>query len=203
MRIALIGTSGSGKSHWSSKLEEEFGFKRFSCDELIEEKLKTVLDGTGIHALAAWMGEPYEEHYAETSKKYLEFEEEVLKDIVEILKSSSDEKIVVDTTGSFIYTSEKIRAELKKLSKTVYLEVPTEARDEVFELYFSDPKPIIWGNSFNMQEGEDKKKALARCYHDLMEFRTAEYEKHADITIPYSIHKSEKFTTSDLYDKIK
>lgn len=191
MRISLIGTSGSGKSYWSNKFEKELGYQRFSCDELIEKKLSALLKpyGTGIHALAAWMGEPFEERYAETSAKYLQFEEEVLREIVQELSKSKNDKIIVDTTGSFIYTPESLRKELKSLCTMAYLEVPTEARDEVFALYFSDPKPIIWGNSFNQKAEEGERDALARCYHDLMEFRTKEYEKHAEVTIPFETHK--------------
>lgn len=205
MRISLIGTSGSGKSYWSSKFEEELGYQRFSCDELIEKKLCKVLApyGTGIHALAAWMGEPFEERYKETSEKYLQFEEEVLNEIVEELKTSRNDKIIVDTTGSFIYTGKRLREKLKALSTIVYLEVPTEARDEVFALYFSDPKPIIWGNSFSMQTNEDPRLALARCYHDLMEFRTAEYEKHAEITIPFEKHKKDVGSAKEFLELIQ
>lgn len=205
MRISLIGTSGSGKSYWSGKFEKELGYQRFSCDELIEEKLRKLLApyGTGIHALAAWMGEPFEERYKETSAKYLQFEEEVLNEVVEELKNSKDDKIIVDTTGSFIYTNKSVREKLKTLCTMVYLEVPTEARDEVFALYFSDPKPIIWGDSFSKRIDEDERLALARCYHNLMEFRTVEYEAHADKILPFEKHKKEIRSAKEFLELVR
>ena len=41
MKISIVGMSGSGKTYWSKKLESE-GFKRFCCDDLIEEKLEKI-----------------------------------------------------------------------------------------------------------------------------------------------------------------
>jgi len=42
MTISLVGMSGTGKTYWSKQLESK-GFKRFCCDDLIGEKLGTVL----------------------------------------------------------------------------------------------------------------------------------------------------------------
>ena len=39
MKLSLIGMSNSGKSYWSKKLED-YGFKRFSSDDYIEEILE-------------------------------------------------------------------------------------------------------------------------------------------------------------------
>ena len=56
MHITLIGMSGIGKSHWSKKMEA-LGYRRYSCDELIAERLGERLEkkGKATHSLAKWM----------------------------------------------------------------------------------------------------------------------------------------------------
>ena len=38
IQLSLIGMSGAGKSHWSKRMES-LGFKMYSCDYLIAERL--------------------------------------------------------------------------------------------------------------------------------------------------------------------
>ena len=101
MRLSLMGMSGSGKSYWSQKLAEH-GFKRFCCDALIAQKLRsqlTAADGAPVE-MGKWMGFPYEPGYRIREAQYLAFEVEVVREILEYLRNTteSDEDIVVDTT---------------------------------------------------------------------------------------------------------
>lgn len=188
MKIALIGMSGSGKSYWSKKLEQ-MGFKRFCCDDLIEEKLAAELKSLGyrgIQDVAKWMGQPFEAQYPQTSQQYLNFEKEVMNEVLRIVEKASDkENIVIDTTGSVIYTGKEILHGLSSLAKIVYLDTPVSVKQEMYTLYLADPKPVIWGNTFMKSDEETNYQALATCYPKLLAYRTKEYEKIADIACNY------------------
>ena len=43
---------------------------------------------------------------------------------------------------------------LKKLTKIIYLETPKSSLEEMVKKYIDDPKPVIWGNTFEAKEGE-------------------------------------------------
>ena len=77
MQLTLIGMSGVGKSHWSKKMEA-LGYRRYSCDELIADRLGTELGkkGKATLNLAKWMGQPYSEGYQDAEALYLELEKE-------------------------------------------------------------------------------------------------------------------------------
>lgn len=204
MKISLIGMSGSGKTYWSKKLEEK-GFKRFCCDDLIEEKLGKELKHlgySGIAGVSRWMGQPYDKQYEQTSNQYLDFEKEVMNQVLSFVeKADENENIVIDTTGSVIYTGDEILKKLTKLTKVIYLETPASVKEEMYQLYLKDPKPVIWGESFNKQNNESDMDALARCYPELLAFRTKQYEKLSDITLDYHmLRKSD--TTLEKFIKL-
>ncbi|NLI81950.1 MAG: hypothetical protein GX443_09725 [Deltaproteobacteria bacterium] len=195
MRLSLIGMSGSGKSHWSLKLSQA-GFRRFCCDELIAARLSGDLrnhDGS-LRDLGEWMGFPFEPGYAERESKYLQCETEVIEEILTYLWSldrTRDEKVVVDTTGSVIYTGDALLAALKAQTTVVHLETPSHVRLDMLESYVRKPRPVLWRGFFKKQKGETEASALARCYVELLERREALYAKAAHLTIPFHEHKSE------------
>lgn len=200
MIISLIGMSNSGKTYWAKKLET-IGFLRLSCDDYIEKKLDKELKTmgySGIHDVSKWMGQPYEEKYLQTSKKYLDFEIESLCEIIRKLKSGSiGQNIVVDTTGSVIYTGDKIMEELARLSKILYLDTPPEIKKKMYEIYFRNPKPVIWGDSFKRTNGESDLEVLKICYPNLLEFRSNKYKKYANITLNYFLLRKRNLTAND------
>lgn len=117
MKLSLIGMSGSGKSYWSKKLQEQKGFKRFCSDDLIEKKLSSELKKfgySGLHDVAKWLGQPFNLQNEERSRKYLYFEKEAMREILKAIEHSNNynENIVVDTTGSVIYTEKWILEKL-------------------------------------------------------------------------------------------
>lgn len=184
MIISLIGMSGVGKTFWSKKLEKK-GFKRFGCDDIIEEKLGKELKRlgySGINDVAKWLGQPYDTQYETTSKKYLELENNAMSEIFLRVPTEKGDA-VIDTTGSVIYTNKPILKQLKKLTKVIYLVTPLELQKKMYILYLKDPKPVIWGNSFFKQTNESNLDALVRCYPRLLTFRAKEYEKLADVKI--------------------
>ena len=206
MRLSLIGMAGSGKSYWSMKLVEH-GFRCFCCDDLVAAKLAPELtrpDATTME-LGEWMGFPYEPHYKARESKYLAYEIEVLTEILEPLEScenNPDENIVVDTTGSVIYTGEKILRKFHRYTTVVYLATPPEVREGLLKAYISKPHPMLWRNVFSKGPNETEEEALARCYPGLVVARERLYEQYADVTIDYYRRSEEGFGASDLLNVV-
>lgn len=207
MRLTIIGMSNAGKTYWSMKLVST-GFRRFGVDEMIKEKLEEELKDTGfsgIEDVAKWMGQPYDERYPDTSKKYLDAETEAVKEILQQLEnnSSSKENVVIDTTGSIIYTGDQIMKELAELTTVVHLHTPKSVQQKMYEAYLTNPKPVIWGSSFNVLNGESHHEALRRCYPKLLDFRTKRYPKYAHVTLDYFLLRQPDFTVWNFLQLIK
>ena len=206
MRLSLIGMAGSGKSYWSTKLAE-YGFRCFCCDDLIAAKLASELtrpDGTTME-LGEWMGFPYEPLYKERESKYLAYEIEVLTGILDYIGScenSPKENIVVDTTGSVIYTGEKILQKLRRYTTVVYLWIPPDIQERLLKAYVSKPHPMLWRNMFSKGPNETNGEALARCYPQLVLARERLYKQYADMKIDYYRRSEEGFGVSDFLDGV-
>jgi len=201
MRISLIGMAGSGKSYWSIKLAQH-GFRRFCCDDLIAAKLAPDFlrpDGTTME-MGKWMGFPYERHYKKHESTYLTYEVEVLIEIFEYLESHKNtrgENIVVDTTGSVIYTGEEILQKLCRYTTVIYLLAPSELQEQLLNAYISKPHPMLWRDSFSKKAGETNQEALARCYPQLLSARERLYARYADIEIDYYRRNEKSFSVTD------
>lgn len=205
MILTLIGMSGTGKSHWSKKLAKE-GFIRFCCDDLIEELLGTDLKKLGFAGIAdvsKWMGQPYNKQYPKTSKAYLKREMQVMNRLLKEVKKNNKKNIVIDTTGSVIYTESEILKPLEKLTKVIYLETPQSVQDEMFRLYIKDPKPVIWGDVFNKKRGESDIDALARCYPKLLQTRSNKYKKLAHKKLDYHTLRAPLYSVADFLAAVK
>ena len=206
MRLSFIGMSGTGKSHWSSQLVEQ-GYQRFCCDDLIEQRLEpdlTTADGVTV-PMGQWMGFPYEAHYPQREAKYLQLEVEILNEILAYLETNPEScagNIVIDTTGSVIYTGSDLLERLQQLTTLVYLDTPLAVQERMRSAYCADPAPVVWGDKFNQQPGESHEAALARCYPELLASRTREYKKWADITLDYHQLRQPTFTVADFLDEI-
>ena len=207
MRLSLIGMSGSGKSHWSIRLAER-GFRRFCCDEMIARNLSAELareDGT-VMDLGEWMGFPYEPNYKEREARYLAHEIRVLEEILGYVANSagdSGESIVVDTTGSVIYTGETVLKKLCLHTTVVLFSTPPEVQERMLHVYKARQRPILWRELFNQEPGEANEKALARCYPELLSSRERLYEKWADVTIDYYTRNEDSFGVVDFLKKIE
>lgn len=193
MHITLIGMSNIGKSHWSQQLASAHGFERIDCDDLVEKELGpqlTKLGFKGLRDVARWMGQPYDERYAETSKTYIACEQAVMQKVLEKLRTApTGKRFVIDTTGSVIHTGQAIIEELKSLTQVIYLEASPEHVEYLFQQYIAEPKPVIWADNYQPQNNETSEAALKRCYPALLESRARLYEKMAHIKIPYDRHK--------------
>ena len=207
MRLSLIGMSGSGKSHWSMRLAE-IGFHRFCCDEMIARNLSAELtraDGT-VMDLGEWMGFPYEYNYKEREARYLTYEIKVLDEIIGYVADSArdpGENIIVDTTGSVIYTGERVLKKLCLHTTVVHFSTPFEVQEGMLDVYKAQPRPILWRDLFSKEPDEAIEKALARCYPELLSSRERLYEKYADVTIDYYTRNQDSFGVNDFLREIE
>ena len=206
MHVSLIGMSGSGKSHWSMKLEE-VGFRRFCCDDMITARLGHELKSSDgcVMDLAEWMGFPYEPDYRRNEAKYLSCEIEVMREIMSYIErneNASSENIVVDTTGSAIYTGKAILSQLRKLTTILYLNSPPAVHAKMLKKYISNPRPVLWRQFFNPLPGETHKASLARCYPLLLSDRVKQYQRLADVTLDCYWPDEDNFSLNDLLKTI-
>jgi shikimate kinase len=178
IKLSLIGMSGAGKSHWAQKLAAA-GFRVISIDDRIEKKLAPELAAgryRGIGGVAAWMGWPDDPAYRAREKKYLEYEVISMGEVLDEIQASGGEGIILDTTGSVVYTGEEICRRMQNLTTVVYLAATPAEEELLIARYLSDPKPVLWGDQFVQRSGESTHDAIARCYPQLIAHRKKLYE---------------------------
>jgi shikimate kinase len=185
LRLALVGMSGAGKTFWTRRIAEA-GVPAISCDDAIEEKLAPRLAAggfAGINGVAAWMGWPDSPSYAEREAEYLKEEIATLDEILSGLEKDSQKSLVLDTTGSVIYTGNHMLLRLRKLLQVVYLAASDGEQQLLIERYLSDPKPVLWRGAFVARTGETPEETVARCYPNLLAARRQSYAALAHSTV--------------------
>ena len=185
LRIALIGMSGAGKTFWTKKLAES-GVPAISCDDRIEQKLAPRLAAggyVGINGVAAWMGWPDSSTYAEREAEYLAEETHTLDEALVQLEKQPEKALVLDTTGSVIYTGNHLLMRMRQQITIVYLAASAEELQVLIERYLNDPKPVLWRGAFQPKSGETPRQTVARCYPALIEARRRSYEALAHCTL--------------------
>jgi shikimate kinase len=186
LRIALIGMSGAGKTFWTKKLAE-VGYPAVCCDDRIEQRLAPRLAAgghAGINGVAAWMGWPDSPAYAEREADYLAEEIHTLDEVLTELEKHPERSLVLDTTGSVIYTGNNLLMRLRRQMTIVYLAASAEEQQLLIERYLNDPKPVLWRGAFQPKPGETPRQTVARCYPALIEARRRSYEALAHCTLP-------------------
>jgi len=200
LRLALFGMSGAGKSFWTKRMAEA-GSPAVSCDDRIEERLKPRLAAggfAGINGVAAWMGWPDSPAYPEREAQYLEEEIATLDEILSELERHPGKSLVLDTTGSVIYTGSHLLRRLRKLMTVVYLASSQEEQQLLIDRYLGDPKPVLWRGAFQPRPGESPRDTVARCYPHLIQARRQSYAALAHATLSVSAlralpHQAEAF----------
>lgn len=185
LRLALIGMSGAGKTFWSRQLATA-GHRAISCDDKIEERLASRLAAggySGINGVAAWMGWPDSPTYAERESQYLSDEIAVLEEALDDLARSPEKSLVLDTTGSVIYTGNHLLLRLRKLMTIVHLAAAPREQELLIERYLNDPKPVLWRGAFQAKLGETPRETVTRCYPNLIAARRQSYAVLAHCTI--------------------
>jgi shikimate kinase len=186
LRIALIGMSGTGKSYWTQRVAAA-GYPAVCCDDRIEERLAPILKAggyTGINGVAAWMGWPDSPAYAERESQYLSEEIASLGEILNDLEKHSEQSLVLDTTGSVIYSGNHLLHRLRKMTTIVYLTTSPEEEQLLIRRYLEDPKPVLWRGAFQPRHGETPKETVARCYPALISARRQSYLALSHCTLP-------------------
>jgi shikimate kinase len=206
MQLSLIAMSGSGKSYWAGQLAG-IGFKCFSCDQMIASRLSDELvraDGSRM-PMGEWMGLPYRQGYLERESKYLAHEKQVLEEIFETIEnnySDPQSNIVIDTTGSIIYTGEEILNKLRKYTTVVHMETPPRIQNQMYRAYLARPRPVLWQGKFSKKPYEKNKQALARCYAELLAYREQLYRHYAHTTIDYDRYRKKGVNVIDFLKEI-
>jgi shikimate kinase len=186
LRVALVGMSGAGKTFWTKRLAAS-GRPAISCDDGIEERLKSRLAAggySGINGVAAWMGWPDSATYAQREAEYLAEEIGVLDDVLTQLERDRRREMVLDTTGSVIYTGNNVLMRLRRQMTVVHLAASAQEQQLLIERYLTDPKPVLWRGAFQPRQGEAPRETVARCYPLLIAARRQSYEALAHCTVP-------------------
>ncbi len=181
LALTFIGMSGIGKTYHAKQLRD-LGFKYISCDDIIATRLKSPTRLETVTDVGRWMDQPYSEGYRERERAYLDLEEEVTREALEGL----DQNTAVDTTGSIVYLPEYLGASVKENLLVVYFKAEPDVYERMLALYQADPKPVVWGDAFEMEKGESSLSALTRSFPKLLDYRARRYEEIADATLPAS-----------------
>jgi shikimate kinase len=112
------------------------------------------------------------------------------------------ENVVVDTTGSVIYTGDALLNELCQQTTVVHMATPPEVQERMLELYLANMRPVLWQGMFEQRLGETDEAALARCYPALLSSRERLYERLADVTVGYEERNRTGFEVDDLLEII-
>jgi shikimate kinase len=186
LRIALVGMSGAGKTFWTKRLAAS-GRSSISCDDRIEERLRSRLavgGHVGINGVAAWMGWPDSATYLQREADYLAEEIGVLDEVLTQIERDRTRELILDTTGSVIYTGNNVLMRLRRQMTVVYLAASAEEQQLLIERYLRDPKPVLWRGAFQPRKGETPSETVGRCYPALMAARRQSYEALAHCTVP-------------------
>jgi hypothetical protein len=186
LRIALIGMSGAGKSFWTRQLAQA-GHASICCDDRIEQRLRPRLEGggyTGINGVASWMGWPDSARYAQREAEYLAEEIAVLDQILSDLERDRSREVILDTTGSVIYTGNNLLLRLRRQTTVVYLAAAPDEQQLLIDRYLNDPKPVLWRGAFQPKMGETARETVGRCYPNLIAARRQSYEALAHCRVP-------------------
>jgi shikimate kinase len=206
MRLSFIGMSGSGKSYWSAKLAQK-DYRHFCCDAMIAIKLAPGLirPDESRMTMGEWMGFPYQPQYAEREARYLTHEMAVLEEILMCIErelGGCEWDVIVDTTGSVIYTGQELLKKLRRYTTVVHMATPPEVQERMLELYLANMRPVLWQGMFEQRPGETNEAALARCYPKLLASRERLYEQLADVTVGYDERNREGFGVDELLQVI-
>ena len=186
LRIALIGMSGTGKTFWTRRLALA-GHPSVCCDDRIEQRLRPHLQGggySGINGVASWMGWPDSPTYAQREAEYLAEEIATLDEVLTDLERNPSHELILDTTGSVIYTGNNLLLRLRRQMTVVYIAATPEQQQLLIQRYLSDPKPVLWRGAFQPKKNETPGETVARCYPTLIAARRQSYEALAHCSIP-------------------
>jgi len=204
LRLALIGMSGTGKTFWSKRLAEA-GRPAFCCDDRIEQRLRTRLGGgfAGTTGVASWMGWPDSPTYAQREAEYLAEEIATLDEVLTDLARNPSRELILDTTGSVIYTGNHLLLRLRRHMTIVYLAASAAEQQLLIQRYLTDPKPVLWRGAFQPKKGETPRETVARCYPTLIVARRQSYEALAHCSVPVAELRDTTLDAAAFLEKVR
>jgi shikimate kinase len=176
-RLAFVGMSNGGKSYRSKVLKRDLDFYWYEVDAHIQ----AALGHEDMDDISSWLDFPTSPTHAERAAQYLAAEERCTH-LSEL--DTEGKNLVFDTTGSVIYLSDVAKEWLHDQCLIVHIDVGEGQIPELTRRYFEEPKPVLWGDSFNQQDGEEDRAALERCYPELLRDRLVKYRDLAHVSIP-------------------
>ena len=118
-------------------------------------------------------------------------------------KHASGRPLVLDTTGSVIYTGNNLLLRLRRRMTIVYLAASAEEQQLLIERYLSDPKPVLWRGAFQPKRGETARETVARCYPTLISARRQSYEALAHCTLQVAELRDPSLDAAAFLSKIR
>lgn len=195
LRLSFIGMSNIGKSYTAMRLRKSHGFALVEIDEAIQH----ALDLKSMQESADWMGFPDEDTYSAREAEYLARESLFTASAFD----GADSNMILDTTGSVIYTSPDCQNALREQSVIVHIQAAPENLERLEKLFSLAPKPLIWTGHYHPRDGESTNQSLKRCYPELLKARLEAYNDLADINIPASLLFKDTTTPDTLMDFIR
>jgi hypothetical protein len=197
--------SGTGKSFWTKRLAMA-GHASICCDDRIEQRLRSRLEisgYTGINGVASWMGWPDSATYAQREAEYLAEEIATLDEVLTELERDRSRELILDTTGSVIYTGNNLLMRLRRQMTIVYLAGTPQEQDLLIERYLNDPKPVLWRGAFQSKQGETPRETVARCYPTLIAARRQSYQALAHCSVPVAELRDSDLDAASFLAKVK
>jgi len=130
------------------------------------------------------MGWPDSPTYSQREADYLAEEIGVLDTVLTGLERDRARELILDTTGSVIYTGNNVLLRLRRQMTVVYLAASAEEQQLLIERYLTDPKPVLWRGAFQPRKDETPRESVARCYPALIAARRQSYEVLSHCTLP-------------------
>lgn len=177
LKIALLGMSNIGKSHFAARLCREFGFKSVEVDSVIQSKLGK----SSMNDHAEWLGQPFSEGYAARAATAMELETQAANEAMDICINGDN--YVLDAPGSVIYVDAPVLNRLSNEFLNIYVRAEDDDIERLKQLYFTSPKPLIWKDNYNASLGSTPREAVMESYASLLKSRAEHYARLADITL--------------------
>jgi nitroreductase len=100
------------------------------------------------------------------------------------LARNPSRELILDTTGSVIYTGNHLLLRLRRQMTIVYLAASAVEQQLLIERYLTDPKPVLWRGAFQPKKDETPRETVARCYPALIAARRQGYQALAHCSLP-------------------